>query len=58
MPEPRPVPGERGMGLSIVGGLIRHMNGKVVCETRPGQGTRISVLLPLAENEMRIEGVV
>jgi HD-like signal output (HDOD) protein/signal transduction histidine kinase len=58
MPEPRPVPGERGMGLSIVGGLIRHMNGKVVCETRPGQGTRISVLLPLAENETRSEGVV
>lgn len=58
MPEPRPIPGERGMGLSIVGGLIRHMNGKVVCETRPGQGTRISVLLPLAENETRIEGVV
>lgn len=58
MPEPRPVPGERGMGLSIVGGLIRHMNGKVVCETRPGQGTRISVLLPLAETEMRSEGMV
>jgi signal transduction histidine kinase len=50
MPEPRPAPGERGMGLSIIGGLIRHMNGKVVCDTRPGQGTRIGVLLPLAPN--------
>lgn len=47
LPEPA-VPGSRGMGLSIVGGLIRHMRGRVVCETRQGSGTRISVLLPLA----------
>lgn len=49
MPESYPAPGARGMGLSIIGGLIRHMNGKVVCETRQGEGTRISILLPVTE---------
>lgn len=41
------VPGARGIGLNIVGGLVRHMHGKVVCETREGHGSRIIILLPL-----------
>lgn len=52
MPESYPQPGARGMGLSIVGGLVRHMNGKVVCETRQGEGTRISILLPVTETRL------
>lgn len=56
LPEQRNAPASRGMGLSIVGGLVRHMQGKVVCETRQGQGTRISVLLPPADGSIRAEG--
>jgi len=52
MTEAYPAPGARGMGLSIIGGLVKHMNGKVVCETRQGEGSRISILLPAKEAKL------
>lgn len=38
--------GERGYGLSIVGALARQMGVEIMCRTRAGEGTSISLLLP------------
>ena len=36
-----------GLGLSIVRSLVKKMSGRVRIESRPGEGTTVSVLLPL-----------
>ncbi len=38
----------RGLGLPAVLGIVRRHRGTVQIESRPGQGTRVSVYLPLA----------
>ena len=44
----RPTAGEpsTGLGLSIVRKLIGAMNGKLLCETNPGDGAKFTVRLP------------
>lgn len=41
--------GGRGMGLSIVAALAKRAGIELTCRTRPKQGTRISLLLPVPE---------
>jgi signal transduction histidine kinase len=41
-------PGGAGLGLAIVAQLVRLMRGQLQLESSPGEGTRVSVLLPLA----------
>lgn len=40
-----------GLGLSIVKQLVEMMDGKVTCESKPGQGAAFSFTLPLADDE-------
>ncbi|OIR00928.1 gliding motility regulatory protein [mine drainage metagenome] len=37
----------RGLGLAIVREKIERLSGSIVIETRPGQGTRFRIVLPL-----------
>ena len=39
-----------GLGLSMVQGLVEESGGKLLIESRKGEGTTISLLLPLAQN--------
>ena len=36
-----------GLGLHLVGEIVRSLSGTVHCETREGEGTRFSVMLPV-----------
>ncbi len=38
-----------GLGLSIVQGIVRRCRGEICLQSRPGQGTEVSVYLPVAE---------
>ena len=40
--------GRRGIGLGVVKTLVSRLNGKLICNTRPGEGTIFSVLIPAA----------
>jgi two-component system sensor histidine kinase/response regulator len=44
----RPTAGEpsTGLGLSIVRKLVKAMNGELICDSVPGQGTTFTVRLP------------
>ena len=47
----RPEPEYQGMGLSTAKYLVIHgMRGKLLCESNPGSGTCMSILLPRKEN--------
>ncbi|KAJ5242075.1 uncharacterized protein N7469_000402 [Penicillium citrinum] len=37
-----------GLGLSIVRSLVRNMNGRIGIESRPSEGTTVTLMLPLA----------
>jgi len=39
-----------GMGLAMVHGIVHEYGGHIRVESRPGKGTRFSVLLPLSES--------
>jgi len=41
----------RGLGLAVVGGIVRGCGGAVLVDSAPGQGTRIRLLFPLARTE-------
>lgn len=41
--------GGAGLGLAIVDRIARAHNGRIEVETRPGDGTRVRLLLPLPE---------
>ena len=38
-----------GMGLAMVHGIVRDLNGAVSVESEPGRGARFHVLIPMAE---------
>ncbi len=39
-----------GMGLSVVHGIVKAMNGTIQVQTEPGRGTAFHLFLPVAEN--------
>ena len=41
----------RGLGMSVAQGIIRAHKGAILVESRPGFGTTIRVLLPIAKTE-------
>ena len=45
-----------GLGLLIVRRIIREHGGEIDIESRVGQGTRVSLWLPLVERKMRLLG--
>lgn len=45
-----------GMGLSVVHGLVHAMNGHIQVSTVEGEGSAISILLPLMENNPDFAG--
>jgi two-component system, sporulation sensor kinase E len=45
-----------GLGLLIVRRIIREHGGEIDIESRVGQGTRVSLWLPLVERKVRLLG--
>ena len=41
-----------GMGLSMVHGIVHKHNGHILIHTVPGQGTEVSVLLPVTKDHL------
>jgi signal transduction histidine kinase len=39
------------MGLAVVHGIVKHLNGAIVLESELGKGTVFEVLFPLTEAE-------
>ena len=39
-----------GMGLAVVHGIVRSLNGVIVAKSKPGKGSRFSVYLPITES--------
>ena len=38
-----------GLGLSVVHGIVRRHDGEILIDTKPGEGTRFRIYLPLAD---------
>jgi hypothetical protein len=49
-------PGEgTGMGLAVVGGIVKSWSGQMTITSRPGEGTTTSIYLPVDEGERAAE---
>jgi signal transduction histidine kinase len=48
----KPVGEGTGLGLSVVHGLVKNMNGEILVESKPGKGSTFSVLLPAGKTRM------
>ncbi|MCP3672864.1 MAG: PAS domain S-box protein, partial [Gammaproteobacteria bacterium] len=47
-----------GLGLSVAYGIIQSFDGEILVESEPGEGTVISIFIPVAnKNERRMESV-
>jgi len=44
-----------GMGLAVVQGLVKNLSGAISVDSRPGEGTTFTMLLPLAEGKIVVE---
>lgn len=44
-----PVPGEVGMGLSVARKIAALYGGRILLESQPGEGTRVTVRLPIRQ---------
>ena len=44
-----------GMGLAVVYGIVKRYNGAIKIESELGEGTRVEVLLPIAETHIEEE---
>ncbi len=44
-------PTKSGLGLSVAYGTIKKYNGEIEIQSKPGQGTTVTIKLPLAEPE-------
>jgi len=42
-----------GLGLSIVHSIIKELNGKIICETKPGKGSRFIITLPVSSSKRK-----
>ena len=47
----------RGMGLSSVQSSVEMARGAIDIESAPGEGTNVTVLLPVAEEPIRVAPV-
>jgi two-component system, NtrC family, sensor histidine kinase HydH len=43
-----------GLGLSIVNQIIAEHNGNISVESKPGEGTNITIKIPLSDNEKKV----
>lgn len=46
--DPNRRPGHAGVGLSIVATMVKALDGRIACQSRPGQGTTFAILLPIS----------
>ena len=44
-----------GIGLAVVHGIIEQHGGSIAAESQPGQGTTITILLPIVDGEPKDE---
>ncbi|MHB2155280.1 hybrid sensor histidine kinase/response regulator [Calditrichota bacterium GD2] len=42
---------KRGLGLSVVYGMVQSMNGVILCDSQVGRGTTFSIYLPASETD-------
>lgn len=47
----------RGLGMSVVHGVVRGHHGAVTIDSQPGSGTTITVLLPLLYRKEHVNGI-